>query len=138
MGKEPSLMIFLFFISIFLLSFPIEAQGSQMPFELAEKAAFSFSRDIFENAVFGASRIYYGLDNKPAVYVFALNLKGETFPNEQEILNKVSEGIKVFERGRELHDEKLIKAGKRMMVGEGEYGMIMVSARYEMGPIIEY
>jgi len=130
--------IWLFFISIFLLSFPIKTQGSQVPFELAEKVAFSFSRDIFENAVFGPSERYYGLDNKPAVYVFALNLKGESFPNEHEILNKVAEGRKVFDRGRELHDEELTKAGKRMMVGEDEYGMIMVSARYEMGPIIEY
>lgn len=116
----------------------IRAKESQVPVELAKRAAISFAEDVFEKTVVGPSEIYYGLDNKPAVYVFPLSLKATTFPDEQQILNEVAEGEKTFDRGKELRDENLIKAGKQKMVGEGKYGMIMVSARYEMGPIIEY
>ena len=125
-------------LTFLLFCSAVKAKEGQVPTKLATRAAIFFAEDVFEKAVLGPSEIYYGLDNKPAVYVFALNLKGEPFPNEHEILNKVAEGRGMFERAKESHDENLIKAGKRMIVGEDEYGMIMVSARYEMTPIIEH
>jgi hypothetical protein len=98
----------------------------------------SFGEGIFERTVFGPAAIYYGLDSEPAVYVFPLCLRAAVFPDEQQILSEVAKGRKIFSKGEEVQDYDLMKAGKQIMVGEGDYGMIMVSARYEMGPIIEY
>lgn len=125
-------------LSLIFFASPILAKEGQVPLELAKRAAASFGEDIFEKAIIGPSEIYYGLDNEPAVYVFPFSLKATTFPDNQQILNEVAEGEKTFNKGKALRDENLIKAGKQRMVGEGEYGMIMVSARYEVGPIIEY
>ena len=124
----------------FLISFSPMAHGAegQVSFQLAQKAAVVFAQEVFPEAVFGPAQIYYGLDNEPAVYVFALSLKKEIFPREDEILAALAEGRRMFERGQELADEDMINAGRKTMVGEGEYGMIMVSCRYEMGPVIEY
>jgi len=128
-----------FVILAFLFSSSaVKAKEGQVSVELAKRAAISFAEDIFGKRVPGPWEIYYGLDNKPAVYVFPLSLKAATFPDEQQVLDEVAEGRRMFERAKHSQDENLIKVGKRMMVGEDEYGMIMVSARYEMSPIIEY
>jgi len=64
---------------------PLQAKEGQVPLELVNKATVSFSNQFFGKGAFGPTQIYYGLDDKQAVYVFTLALGRASFPSENEI-----------------------------------------------------
>jgi PKD repeat protein len=93
---------------------------------------------VFETYVFGERMTYIDRLGNPAVHVCAFDLTGTGFPSKDAISRRVRAGMKDWELGRTLNDPELTREGRRRMVGEGEFGMIMVSATREKAPVIMY
>jgi hypothetical protein len=105
---------------------------------LAEKTATSFFRNLAGLGVSGPTMTYYGVDEKPAVYVFVYSLRDNFFPQESEILGKVSQGWQLYTQGEKAGNPEMMKSAQKMITQEGEFLTILVSARREFGPVVEY
>jgi hypothetical protein len=112
--------------------------GETVPLELAKQAAISFAQVLSTQGQLGPVYTYYGVDGKPSVYVFVFSLKEASFPVETEILKKVASGWEVYRQSQEISNLEGIKLGKRMITQEGDFLTIVVSARSELGPVVEY
>lgn len=124
------------------LSFPVihhpGFSGELVSSSLAEKAATSFARNLSIGGVPGPTVTYNGVDGQPAVYVFVYSLKAAVFPEESQILKEVSQGWQLYEQGGMERDEARITAGQQMISQGGDFLTIVVSARKECGPVVEY
>jgi hypothetical protein len=72
------------------------------------------------------------------VYVFVFSLKEASFPQETEILKKVAQGWEVYQQSKEISAPEVIKLAKKMITQERDFLTIVVSARKELGPVVEY
>lgn len=112
--------------------------GELVPYGLAEKAAGLFAQNLSIRSVPGPTVTYNSVDGKPAVYMFVFYLKDVIFPDESLILKKVSQGWKLYEQGQKEGDVEKINSGKLAITQEGDFLTIVVSARKELGPVVEY
>jgi hypothetical protein len=112
--------------------------GEVVPFQLARSAATSFAEALSIQGELGPVYTYYGVDGKPAVYVFVFSLTQTPFPEGTEILKKVASGWEAYQKMKEIGDPEGIKNAKRMITGQGDFLTIVVSARSELGPVVEY
>jgi hypothetical protein len=112
--------------------------GALVSYEMAERAALLFAQSLSVRGTPGPTMTYNGVDGKPAVYVFVFSLKDATFPDESQILQGVSQGWGLLEQGQNETNKEKIKLGKRMITKEGDYLTIVVSARKQLGPVVEY
>jgi PKD repeat protein len=109
-----------------------------VPAELAERVALEFADRVFDRYSLGDVRTYEDIMGNPAVYVFTFDLTGRGFPAEAGILQRVEAGAETWERAKRTQDRALEIQGQRQMVGEADFGMIMVSATDDRGPVIEF
>jgi hypothetical protein len=152
---KKSALILCLLVGLIFLSLPVYGGGSQhpdalnqatqttgggetVPLELAKQAAISFAQVLSTQGQLGPVYTYYGVDGKPSVYVFVFSLKEASFPVETEILKKVASGWEVYRQSQEISNLEGIKLGKRMITQEGDFLTIVVSARSELGPVVEY
>jgi len=112
--------------------------GEAVPFELAKRAAISFAEGLSVHGQLGPVYTYYGVDEKPSAYVFVFSLKETSFPKETEILKKVALGWEAYQQKKDFGDQEGLKSAKEMITGQGDFLTIVVSARKELGPIVEY
>ncbi len=112
--------------------------GEAVSFQLAEDAAISFAEALSIQGQLGPVYTYYGVDGKPSVYAFVFSLKEASFPKEAEILEKVDRGWELYHQSKEMSHQEGIKLGKKMITQEGDFLTIVVSARSELGPVVEY
>jgi hypothetical protein len=112
--------------------------GETVPLELAKRAAITFAQVLSTQGQLGPVYTYYGVDEKPSVYVFVFSLKEASFPVETEILKKVASGWEVYQQSQGISNLEGIKLGKKMITQEGDFLTIVVSARSELGPVVEY
>jgi hypothetical protein len=112
--------------------------GETVPFQLAKDVATSFAEALSTQGEIGPVYTYYGVDGKPSVYVFVFSLKETSFPKGDEILKKVALGWEVYQKGKEIGDQEGIEKAKKMITGQGDFLTIVVSARKELGPVVEY
>jgi hypothetical protein len=122
-----------------LLFFSFSSQAVQeVSFDLAKKAAEQFSSKVFGEASVGLPQLYFGIDGKPAAYVFTVCLSREIFPSEKDILDSIARGSAIEIEGVKTRDSELIRIGRELKLGSGNFGSIMVSATYDKGPVIAY
>ncbi|MGB8656664.1 MAG: dockerin type I repeat-containing protein [Candidatus Zixiibacteriota bacterium] len=112
--------------------------GELVPHDLAEKTASLFAGNLSSSAAPGPSVIYNGVDGQPAAYVFVYSLKDKVFPDEKQILSSVSQGWEYYDQGMKEGDQSKASIGKKTMTGEGDFLTIVVSARKQIGPVVEY
>lgn len=112
--------------------------GETVPFQLAKRAATSFAEALSIQGELGPVYTYYGVNGKPSVYVFVFSLSQTSFPKEDEILKKVVLGWKAYQQKKKIGDWEGIKKAKKMITGQGDFLTIVVSARSELGPVVEY
>jgi hypothetical protein len=112
--------------------------GETVPFQLAKNVATSFAQALSVQGQLGPVYTYYGVDGKPSVYVFVFSLKEALFPKEIEISKKVASGWEDYQKKKEIGDQEGIKKAKKMITGQGDFLTIVVSARSELGPVVEY
>jgi hypothetical protein len=112
--------------------------GETVALELAKSAAIAFAQGLSTQGQLGPVYTYYGVDGKPSVYVFVFSLKEASFPEETEILKKVTSGWEVYQQSQGISNLEGIKLGKKMITQEGDFLTIVVSARSELGPVVEY
>ena len=105
---------------------------------LAEKTAAWFFQNLTGTGFPGPTMTYYGVDGKPAVYVFVYSLKENPFPGESEILERVSQGWRLYAQGEKEIDGEAMKSAQKMITQEGDFLTVVVSARREFGPVVEY
>jgi hypothetical protein len=105
---------------------------------LAEKTAALFFQNLSGTGVPGPTLTYNGVDGELAVYVFVYSLKDSPFPGESEILGKVSQAWRLYAQGEKENDFEMIKSAQKMITQEGDFLTIVVSARREFGPVVEY
>jgi hypothetical protein len=105
---------------------------------LAEKTAALFSQNLSGTGFPGPTMIYNGVDGEPAVYVFVYSLNENPFPEEAEILGKVSQGWQLYAQGEQESDPEMMKSAQKMITQEGDFLTVVVSARREFGPVVEY
>jgi len=105
---------------------------------LAEKTAALFFQNLSGTGVPGPTLTYNGVDGEPAVFVFVYSLKDNPFPGESEILGKVSQAWRLYGQGEKENDLGMIKSAQKMITQEGDFLTIVVSARREFGPVVEY
>jgi hypothetical protein len=115
-----------------------EDSGEIVDFQLAKLAASSFAVGLSVHGQLGPVYTYYGVDGKPSVYAFVFSLKETPFPSENEILKMVASGWEVYQQSKAIGDQEGIKSAKKMITREGDFLTIVVSARKELGPIVEY
>jgi len=115
---------------LFLASGLYAKQG-EVPFELAKKAAISFATKVFGETAVGPWKVYYGLDNLPAVHVFSFRLNSTGTLTEDEIMKQVTEGESLIAEWEKVGNKEMIKEGQKLKIGENNYGTIVISARYE-------
>jgi hypothetical protein len=112
--------------------------GQAIPLELAKSAATSFAAALSTHGELGPIYTYYGVDGKPSVYVFVFSLTQSPFPEEREILEKVALGWEVYQQNKEMSNQEGIKLSKKMITQQGDFLTVVVSARSELGPVVEY
>ena len=112
--------------------------GELVPYNLAETAALLYAQNLSPGGIPGPTMLYNGVDGAPAVYVFVFSLKDAIFPSESEILLKVAQGWELYEQGQKENDAVKIKSGKQMINQERDFLTVVVSARKEYGPVVEY
>ncbi len=112
--------------------------GEPVPYDVAEEAASLFAQGLSVRGASGPTVTYNGVDGKPAVYMFVLYLRDGVFPDESQILSRVSQGWELYRRGLQEGDAKLANSGRRMITQEGDFLTIVVSARKTSGPVVEY
>jgi hypothetical protein len=152
---KKSALILCFWVGLIFLSLSVYGAGSQhsgilrqisqttgggetVPLELAKDAAITFAQALSTQGQLGPVYTYYGVDGKPSVYVFVFSLKEASFPEETEILRKVASGRGVYQKNKEISNIEGIKLGKKMITQEGDFLTIIISARSELGPVVEY
>ena len=121
-----------------ILGLSLVLNAQELPIELAQKAAESFSTVVFGEAKVGLPKLYYGVDNKPAVYVFTLYFGKGELPSENDIMKKVEDGYKTELEGIQQKDKALIQKGRKLKLNTDQFGAVMVSATSDKGPVIEY
>ncbi|MFH1335947.1 MAG: dockerin type I repeat-containing protein [Candidatus Zixiibacteriota bacterium] len=124
-------------MSLPVVSHP-DFSGELVSKTLADKTAALFFRNLSGAGVPGPTMTYNGVDGEPAVYVFVYYLKDNPFPGESEILGKVSQGWQLYAQGVKENDLEMIKSAQKMITQEGDFLTIVVSARRESGPVVEY
>ncbi len=112
--------------------------GELVSYDVAEKVAFIFAQNLSIRGASGPTITYNGVDGKPAVFMFVFSLKDVTFPDEPQILKRVSQGWELYERGKREGEKEKISSGKQMITQEGDFLTIVVSARKQLGPVVEY
>jgi hypothetical protein len=112
--------------------------GDLVSNDLVEKTATLFYRNLSGVGVPGPTMTYYGVDGEPAVYVFVYSLTNNTFPEEAEILGRVSQGWQSYTQAEKENDGQMMKSAQKMITQEGDFLTIVVSARREFGPVVEY
>jgi len=112
--------------------------GEPVPFQLAKRAATYFAEGLSVQGELGPVYTYYGVDGEPSVYVFVFSLNQTSFPKETEILKKVALGWEVYQQKRMIGDGEGINLAKKMITGQGDFLTVVVSARSELGPVVEY
>ncbi len=112
--------------------------GELVSYDLAEKAASDFARSLSGQVVPGPVQTYQGVDAEPAVYVFVYSLKDASFPAESQILQKVSQGWQLYQQGNKENDPENIRSARQMITQTGDFLTVVVSARKEWGPVVEY
>lgn len=112
--------------------------GEAVPLELAKDAVNSFVGALSIRGQLGPIYTYNGVDGKPSVYVFVFSLKEASFPQEAEIFEKVAQGWEVYRQSQERGDQEGIQSAKRMITQEGDFLTVVISARSELGPVVEY
>jgi len=120
------------------LSEPPSFTGELVPYDVVQKTAFLFAQSLSVGGASGPTITYNGVDGKPAVYMFVFSLKDDTFPDESQIQKSVSLGWGLYEQGLKEGEKEKINLGKQMITGEGSYLTIVVSARKQLGPVVEY
>jgi len=112
--------------------------GESVPFQLAKNVATSFAEALSIQGQLGPVYTYYGVDGKPSVYVFVFSLTQTPFPEDREILKKVASGWESYQKKKEVGDWEGIRLAKKMITGQGDFLTVVVSARKELGPVVEY
>jgi hypothetical protein len=152
---KKSALILCFLVGLIFLSLPVYGAGIQhsftlrqasqttgggetVPLELANRAAITFTQALSVQGQLGPVYTYYGVDGKPSVYVFVFSLREASFPEETEILKKVASGWEVYQQSKEISNQEGIELGKKRITQQGDFLTIVVSARSELGPVVEY
>ena len=112
--------------------------GETVPFQLAKNVAISTAEALSIQGQLGPVYTYYEVDGKPAVYVFVFSLTQTPFPEDTEILKKVALGWEAYQQKKEIGNWEGIRLAKKMITGQGDFFTIVVSARSELGPVVEY
>jgi hypothetical protein len=114
------------------------AGGETVPLQLAKDAVVSFAGALSIQGQPGPIYTYNGVDGKPSVYVFVFSLKEAPFPQKTEIFKKVAQGWEVYRESQKRGDQEGIQSAKRMITQEGDFLTVVISARSELGPVVEY
>jgi hypothetical protein len=112
--------------------------GELVSYDVAERVAFLFAQSLSVRGAPGPTITYNGVDGKPAVYIFVFSFKDVSFPDESHILKSVSQGWELYQRGQREGEMEEIDLGKQMISQQGNFLTIVVSARKQLGPVVEY
>jgi|GEM_PF-3926623 len=112
--------------------------GEPVSYDVAEVVAFLFAQSLSAGGVPGPTITYNGVDGEPAVYMFVFSLKDDTFPRKSQILKSVSQGWELYALGKREGEKEKISLGKQMITQQGDFLTIVVSARKQLGPVVEY
>ena len=112
--------------------------GEIVPFQLAKNVANSFAEALSIQGQLGPVYTYHGVNGSPLVYVFVFSLEQKPFPKKSGILKKVASGWEDYQQTKKIGDQEGIKSAKKMITGQGDFLTIVVSARSELGPVVEY
>jgi hypothetical protein len=124
-----------------LLLFPYLAISSadvHVPYQLVEGAAGQFAADVFPGSSFGPVQVYYGLNGRPAAYYFVLYRRPGPCPSEDAIRKRVAEGHQLLAAARKSANRRDIDAATSIIMGNEDFITMVVSARYDAPPILEY
>jgi hypothetical protein len=111
------------------------AQGEAfVPFELVQKIASKTAQGKWGAVALGPALACCDADGNALAYMFPCSFGAGAFPTYSAILSSVQEGRRMTEEGNAEDSEK----GRQKSIGEGQYGTVVVSARYDRYPVPLY
>jgi hypothetical protein len=115
-----------------------QAASGLVPFELAKKAAMQKAEQEWGQVAVGPNETYYDLNEEPIAYAFVFKMNSMGAFEEKEILLQVTTGNDYIQRCITVKSYDEMDKAIKQRNGTDIFGTIVVSARYEISPIIMY
>ena len=106
--------------------------------EIVNQTASLHSRIIWGKVAKGPAIPLSDLKGNILAYEISFSIKHATFPSYEEIMQSVQRGRELIEEGYVWGNKALINRGRRLKWGVDDYRTIVISARYNIYPILEY